>query len=1239
MKRIMALALFVVCALPLVGAVAPTGCPDFEVELPQASTGAVVQAADFGFSAANDDNAAALTRALAHCREIRASRLELAPGSYRCFSARQGVVMAGLVDFTLEGKGARLIFRRPSHFWGQTQAQNVPDEANLLVTNCLRTVVQNLEMDWDWETDPLADIGTVIRTHVDDKPNSSYFDLKLDCLRHPWYGRLMPIQTMTPVNETRDRLTATRPHRLLFGLSEGHFGTRMGWLAPNRIRVWPGVKEQGVNHAPHYEGMYGEQVNRRTVSQMQTGVVYRVFHYYYGKNGLYLHSNRDFTARNIRIASCRGMGVVADGTQNHWQLINVSIDPDRDAKGRPVRPVSCTSDGIHNARSCGSARLVECRVSYNNDDALNFHDIFTIAVPRGPKTLEVVNGRGAQYARYSPGEQIELREDNYNPTGWQGVIRAIEGNLIEVDGPRLPDLKGRVFLVFNRSYVSNGLQLKDCIFEDAHFRTLVQPSDITVEGCTFRRCGGALEFLAAYTKNLWCEGNGCTNVVIRGNLFEDMRSIAPTQPWIRTCLRFPTRSETGEEGEPKGTDPGFIGHFLVESNRFVNAPAKAIDFAFGRDFIVRDNVFETQDPSASEWRLGEALAEPVLDQAGLMSYATAYRRLAEADLKADEDWIAAAGTEAFGERCRDLRARAIRSFGGFPVWTPLRARLTGSISQPGYKIEKLVLESRPGFYVTGLVYVPDGGTMKPPYPAVLVSCGHAEEGKAARVYQHAAAMMAKAGFVSLLFDPVDQGERRQFPRRKTCGMGHNACGALAVLLGESGLRIRLWDAKRMLSYLESRADVDAERIGVIGNSGGGTMAAMLAALDDRILAAAPASYISNLRRVVDGCGPQDSEQLIFGQLAWGLNHLGLLLLRSPTPTLVNSSHDDFFPIDGTLETVHALEAVARKQGTLDRYAFVEASGKHGWKAGMLSATRDWMRHWLQGEKDLPKLDSSTLRILDIATPKAKIGVDTCLPEEETWVTKKGNVRELSGNRSVYRILSDDLAIAESERRQLSRIERNRAAVLQAGIRSPGEILAKTVEVSSSVTNGLTVTRLGFVSPDGLTVPGVLVVPRLIAGSPRLFVGDRGRGAYAGEIGSAVASGRPALVVDLEGFGEIGESKRRIHVGSCADDGLGKIHYLLGESLVGRRAEQILMAAAEMKRRFGRAPEVVADGRAAIPAAHAFAASRELVPSLRLQHTPLSWTDAVRRAVKEPIQWTFSDSVQGALLTYDWPDLL
>lgn len=633
------------------------------------------------------------------------------------------------------------------------------------------------------------------------------------------------------------------------------------------------------------------------------------------------------------------------------------------------------------------------------------------------------------------------------------------------------------------------------------------------------------------------------------------------------------------------------------------------------------------------------LRRPVLESAGYMGYAHAYRNLAEADQAVDAAWIAAgANAHSLVRLQGEVRERAVASFGGFPGRTPLNARVMGVLKRDGYRVEKLLCESRPGFFVTGHVYVPESTDFKPPYAAVLVPCGHTEEGKLGRGYQYSGVLLARAGFVGLVFDPVDQGERKQRPGRKTCGMGHNAMGTLAMLLGESGLRVRLWDAMRMLDYLAERSDVDAARLGVMGNSGGGTMSAMLAAFDDRVRAAAPASYISNLRRVVDACGPQDSEQILYGQLAYNLNHVGLLLLRHPTPTLVNASHDDFFPIDGTLETWRALERTTKSNGTFDRYELTEAAGKHDWKAGMLATSVGWMRRWLRDEQ--VRLPTAAERFrLDVAHPPCRFGVETMLSADEGCVTETGSVLDLPGSRSVYQSLADDLAQYEAKRPKMTAKERAAAAVKLARIRSPEEADIQMVVISVEKGDGVEVVRLGFSEPTGFTMPGILLVPEKITGAPRLYVGDKGRAAFAKEIGTALAEGNPALVVDLEGFGEIGITKRRIHVGSCVDDGLGKIHYLLGDSLVGRRAEQLRAAADELRRRFAVIPEVVADGTAAIPAAHARAADAGLFAHLTLRNLPLSWSEAIRRAVTGPIQWTYTDSVQGALREYDWVQLV
>ncbi len=124
-------------------------------------------------------------------------------------------------------------------------------------------------------------------------------------------------------------------------------------------------------------------------------------------------------------------------------------------------------------------------------------------------------------------------------------------------------------------------------------------------------------------------------------------------------------------------------------------------------------------------------------------------------LKAYEELKTPEQIRAYQQR---LRAEFIRSLGGFPERTPLRPRIVGRLEGDRFRVEKLIYESRPGFHVTAALYLPEA---EPPYPGVLLPCGHSENGKAAELYQRAAILMARNGLAVLCYDPIGQGERKQ----------------------------------------------------------------------------------------------------------------------------------------------------------------------------------------------------------------------------------------------------------------------------------------------------------------------------------------------------------------------------------------------------------------------------------------------------------------------------------------------
>ena len=420
--------------------------------------------------------------------------------------------------------------------------------------------------------------------------------------------------------------------------------------------------------------------------------------------------------------------------------------------------------------------------------------------------------------------------------------------------------------------------------------------------------------------------------------------------------------------------------------------------------------------------------------AGSGEYDRLQRQVDMLDAAADRAWEYCPDKAAFEKRKAAMRKAFIDGIGGFPERTPLNARTTAVVRRDGYTIEKVLFESQPKHYVTALAFVPDPAKFKAPYPAVLVPCGHSRGGKDSAGYQRACVMGAKEGLLMLIYDPIDQGERAQNSvgwNRGPC-YGHNTTGIQALRFGGSTARFRIWDGIRALDYLCSRKDVDGDRLGCMGNSGGGTLTSYLMALDPRIKAASPSCYISSIRAVTRAIGPQDTEQCIYGQLPAGLNHASLVLMGSAAVRL-QVSEKDFFPLDGAKETFRVVKKAAEKFGLGGRYDMTVVAGPHGWKESSRRSSLDWMRQWLLGEKQTRTEDD--YRALDAGFDLTK--VDCGLPASEVNVTPTGSVADIPGSRSVYDIMRDE-ALAKVKAPVLELKDELQAAHLFYSSRDPSE---------------------------------------------------------------------------------------------------------------------------------------------------------------------------------------------------------
>ena len=180
--------------------------------------------------------------------------------------------------------------------------------------------------------------------------------------------------------------------------------------------------------------------------------------------------------------------------------------------------------------------------------------------------------------------------------------------------------------------------------------------------------------------------------------------------------------------------------------------------------------------------------------------------------------------------------------------------------------------------------------------------------------------------------------------------------------------------------------MDPQRLGCTGNSGGGTLTCYLMALDDRIAAAAPVVLPDHVSRVAASAGPQDAEQNIFGQIAFGMDIADYTLMRAPKPTLINAATlDTTFKIDGAWDLFREAKRLYTRMGYADRVELTEADAPHGFSTHLRVGSARWMRRWLL------KIDDEVVE--DETTP--------ILTDAEALCSPNGQVMLMPGERSVF----------------------------------------------------------------------------------------------------------------------------------------------------------------------------------------------------------------------------------------------
>ena len=618
----------------------------------------------------------------------------------------------------------------------------------------------------------------------------------------------------------------------------------------------------------------------------------------------------------------------------------------------------------------------------------------------------------------------------------------------------------------------------------------------------------------------------------------------------------------------------------------------------------------------------------------VMSAESAIREIDALDVKCDEAWCALKSKAEYDAYRKSLKAKMMSAIGTFPDRTPLNARTVATYRRDGYSIEKVIFESMPGVFVTANLFVPDGSGKR---PAVVMSCGHADEGKDYSGYLRACVLAAKQGFVALMFDPHYQGERRT-TYCKSNTKSHTEMGLRASLIDWSAPLLRIWDGMRAIDYVLSRPEVDAARLGYMGQSGGGTMTALMEAADDRIKAAAPSCFLTSLRALCMQMGPQDGEQNIYGQLAFGLNHTGYVLIPD-IPVAVTCKFSDMFPYYGVQTLFRMVRTLESNIGLGERAFLNCAPGPHGWTEATETSSVLFLAKHLFPRRGRTKIDLPSLWQQDLGYDIKK--VDVGLSEEERCCTPEKTTETLPGWRSIMDVIAERAAKAREARPKLDMAARGMAVRRLAKIKSPAETGYRAKEVDAGEIGDFAVARIAVQYPaTGQMLPAVCISRKGAAGEPVLIAAWGGRTNGLEIATEYLARGCTVMLADISGVGEVGREKFIFYgAKERPDEGLGAMCYLMGEPLVGRRATDLLVFSEVLSGRCGgKKPRLVATGPLSIPAAHAWAADMSAWSGIEVKSAPASWREGVEggRGWQTPLR--YADIVPLAYFTYDWTEL-
>ena len=478
-----------------------------------------------------------------------------------------------------------------------------------------------------------------------------------------------------------------------------------------------------------------------------------------------------------------------------------------------------------------------------------------------------------------------------------------------------------------------------------------------------------------------------------------------------------------------------------------------------------------------------------------------------------------AGIETLNDwkiRQSEIEEKLNKIIGPFPDKTPLNAQVLRSAQKDGYRIEYIVFESVPEFYIPSALFIPDELEQKA--PTILFVNGHTDTAFRDELYQQVIINLVKKGFVVFTYDPTGQGERLQYFDENTgkSKIGgsveeHFHVGNQAFIQGGSFAKYVIWDGIRAIDYLMSRDEVDTTRLGVAGHSGGGTQTAYISAFDDRVHAAAPSNYITSHKRLIQSIGLQDAEQNFYQGIFHGIDHADLLAVRAPKPTLVMTTSRDFFSIQGARETAREVSRIYQAYDRTSHFGLVEDNDNHTYTRNNRESLYAFFQKHLNNPGDASDMEVEFLTGTDLK------------------VTKTGQIATDYDGKNVFDLITEEKAYQIDASKEISQHDtKSLLAIVETSKKMSGYQAPETnldpVNAGGHQRNGYTIENHFIKGTGDYVIPFLLFRPEKATKEAVLYLDPEGKSTKAGiggELENLVKQGKMVLVPDLIGFGEMG----------------------------------------------------------------------------------------------------------------------